>query len=215
MITAYSANTPNGVKVTIALEALGLIRGADYTLKILNLSAGDQKQPDYLAINPNGRIPAIVDHTAAGGDGGGDIRVFESGAVLLYLAEKFGGLLPEDPAARIEAISWTYFQTGGIGPNMGQAGYQKRQGNMAVFERFNSESHRLVSVMETVLSRADYLAGGMFSIADIMNFGWLNRAPAYMDFDLSPYPGVTAWLERIRAREDVQRGLAIFDEGNV
>ena len=210
MITAYSANTPNGVKVTIALEALGLSRGTDYTLKILNLSEGDQKQPDYLAINPNGRIPAIVDHT-----GSGDIRVFESGAVLLYLAEKFGGLLPKDPAARIDAISWTYFQTGGIGPNMGQAGFQKRQGNLAVFERFNTESHRLVSVMESVLSEADYLAGGMFSIADIMNFGWLNRAPSYMDFDLTPYPGVSAWLTRLRAREDVQRGLAIFDQGNV
>ncbi len=206
MITAYSANTPNGVKVTIALEALGLSRGTDYTLKILNLSEGDQKQPDYLAINPNGRIPAIVDHTESG-----NIRVFESGAVLLYLAEKFGGLLPKDPAARIEAISWTYFQTGGIGPNMGQAGYQKRQGNLAVFERFNTESHRLVSVMESVLSEADYLVGGMFSIADIMNFGWLNRAPSYMDFDLTPYPGVTAWLVRLRAREDVQRGLASFD----
>lgn len=206
MITAYTANTPNGVKVTIALEALGLSRGLDYTLKILNLGARDQKQPDYLAINPNGRIPAIVDHTD-----NGDIRVFESGAVLLYLAEKFGGLLPTSPAARIEAIAWTYFQTGGIGPNMGQAGYLKRQGDVAGFERFNTESHRLVGVMEDVLAGGDYLAGGVFSIADIMNFGWLDRAPSYMDFDLDPYPGVRAWLTRIRARDDVQRGLAMFD----
>ena len=206
MITAYTANTPNGVKVTIALEALGLIRGADYELKIFTLSERKHKEPDYLAVNPNGRIPAIVDHTDSG-----DVRVFESGAVLLYLAEKFGGLLPSTPAARIEAISWTYFQTGGIGPNMGQAGYLKRQGDSAGFERFNTESHRLVSVMEGVLSAADYLAGGEFSIADIMNFGWLDRAPSYMDFDLAPYPSVSAWLTRIRAREDVQRGLAVFD----
>ena len=130
---------------------------------------------------------------------------------LLYLAETFGGLLPIEPAARIEAIAWTYFQTGGIGPNMGQAGYLKRQGDMAGFERFNKESHRLVSVMEGVLSGADYLAGDMFSIADIMNFGWLDRAASYMDFDLEPYPGVRAWLTRIRARDDVQRGLAMFD----
>jgi len=170
------------------------------------LSAGEQKQPAFLAVNPNGRIPAIVDHVP-----GGDIRVFESGAVLLYLAEKYGGLLPADSAGRIEAISWTYFQTGGIGPNMGQAGYFKRQSDTVGFERFNTESHRLVGVMESVLREADYLAGGMFSIADIMNFGWLDRAPAYMGFDLTPYPGVSAWLTRIRNRPDVQRGLALFD----
>ena len=206
MITAYTANTPNGVKLTIALESLGLSRGTDYELKILDLSAGEQKQPAFLAVNPNGRIPAIVDKTPAG-----DVRVFESGAVLLWLAEKFGGLLPDNSADRIEAIGWTYFQTGGIGPNMGQAGRAKRQSDAAEFERFNQESHRLVGVMESVLKDADYLAGGMFSIADIMNFGWLDRAPAYMDFDLVPYPGVRAWLARIRNRPDVQRGLALFD----
>jgi len=164
MITAYTANTPNGVKLTIALAELGLERGSDYTLKILKLSDGEQKQSDFLAVNPNGRIPAIVHHTE-----GRDIRVFESGAVLLYLAENYGGLLPTDPAARIEAIAWTYFQTGGIGPNMGQAGYTKRQNETAMFERFNAESHRLVSVMDGALSGQDYLAGE-YSIADIMNF---------------------------------------------
>ena len=207
MITAYTANTPNGVKVPIALEALGLSRGVDYTLKILDLKAREQKETDYLAINPNGRIPAIVDHTPDG-----DIRVFESGAVLLYLAEKFGGLLPTDPAARIEAIAWTYFQTGGIGPNMGQAGYAKRQSDDS-FERFNKESHRLVSVMEGALAKADFLAGD-YSIADIMNFGWLDRAPNYFGFDLSPYPNVQGWLTRIRARPAVKAGLAAFDESN-
>ena len=205
MITAYTANTPNGVKLTIALAELGLERGSDYRLKVLDLKARDQKQPDYLAINPNGRIPAIVDHTPDG-----DIRVFESGAVLLYLAEKFGGLLPTDPAARIEAIAWTYFQTGGIGPNMGQAGYAKRQSDDS-FERFNKESHRLVSVMEGALAKADFLAGD-YSIADIMNFGWLDRAPDYFGFDLTPYPNVEDWLTRIRKRPAVQRGLSAFDE---
>ena len=204
MITAYTANTPNGVKLTIALAELGLERGSDYRLKVLDLKARDQKQPDYLAINPNGRIPAIVDHTPDR-----DIRVFESGAVLLYLAETFGGLLPADPAARIEAIGWTYFQTGGIGPNMGQAGYAKRQSD-ASFERFNKESHRLVSVMEGALAKADYLAGE-YSIADIMNFGWLVRAPDYFGFDLSPYPNVRDWLTRINDRPAVQAGLAAFD----
>lgn len=205
MITAYSANTPNGVKLTIILEELGLERGTDYTLQVLDLSAREQKQPSYLAVNPNGRIPAIVHHKD-----GGDIPVFESGAVLLYLAETFGALLPSDPAARIEAIAWTYFQTGGIGPNMGQAGYAKRQSDTASFERFNAESHRLVSVMEGALAEADYLAGE-YSIADIMNFGWLDRAPDYFGFDLTPYPNVQAWLTRIRARPTVKRGMAAFD----
>ena len=201
MITAYTANTPNGVKVTIALAELGLVRGSDYTLKILNLSKREQKEPSFLNVNPNGRIPAIVHHKD-----GRDIRVFESGAVLLYLAETFGGLLPKDPAARIEAIAWTYFQTGGIGPNMGQAGYSKRQSDDS-FERFNKESHRLVSVMEGALSDKDYLAGE-YSIADIMNFGWLDRAPDYFGFDLAPYPNVQAWLKRINARPAVKAGLA-------
>ena len=201
MITAYTANTPNGVKVTIALAELGLVRGSDYTLKILNLSKREQKEPSFLNINPNGRIPAIVHHKDSR-----DIRVFESGAVLFYLAETFGGLLPKDPAARIEAIAWTYFQTGGIGPNMGQAGYSKRQSDDS-FERFNKESHRLVSVMEVALSDKDYLAGE-YSIADIMNFGWLDRAPDYFGFDLAPYPNVQAWLKRINARPAVKAGLA-------
>ena len=204
MITAYTANTPNGVKLTIALAELGLERGSDYSLKILDLSAREQKEPEFLAVNPNGRIPAIVDHTPDG-----DIRVFESGAVLLYLAEKFDGLLPADPAARIEAISWTYFQTGGIGPNMGQAGYAKRQSDDS-FERFNKESHRLVSVMDRTLAKADFLAGD-YSIADIMNFGWLDRAPNYFGFDLTPYPNVRDWLTRINDRPAVQAGLAAFD----
>ena len=205
MITVYSANTPNGVKLTIALEELGLVRGSDYTFKILDLSAREQKEPEFLAVNPNGRIPAIVHHKD-----GRDIRVFESGAVLLYLAETFGGLLPADPAARIEAIAWTYFQTGGIGPNMGQAGYAKRQEDTASFERFNKESHRLVSVMEGALSDNDYLAGE-YSIADIMNFGWLDRASDYFGFDLTPYPNVRDWLTRINDRPAVQAGLAAFD----
>ena len=205
MITAYTANTPNGVKLAIALEELGLSSGTDYTLKILNLSAREQKEPDYLAVNPNGRIPAIVHHKE-----GRDIRVFESGAVLFYLAETFGALLPDDPAARIEAIAWSYFQTGGIGPNMGQAGYAKRQSDKASFERFNAESHRLVSVMEGALAKADYLAGD-YSIADIMNFGWLNRAPDYFGFDLTPYPNVQDWLTRILSRPAVKRGLAVFN----
>lgn len=207
MIDVYTANTPNGVKVTIALEEMGLRAGEDYNLHMLSLSAGDQKKPDFLKINPNGRIPAIVDRA-----GGKEIRVFESGAVLLYLAEKFGKLLPADPAGRIDAIAWAFFQTGGIGPMMGQAGYFKR--NFPEFEpgfeRFLTESERLVGVMEDALTGRDYLVGDELTIADIMNYGWIDRGPGYFGLDLSQYPQVRAWRDRIAARPGVQRGEAVL-----
>lgn len=205
MIDVYTANTPNGVKITIALEEMGV----PYALKLLDLSAQDQKQPDFLKINPNGRIPAIVDHD---GPDGLPIRVFESGAILLYLAEKFGKLLPKDPAPRIEAIAWTYFQTGGIGPMMGQAGFFQRNFPefKAGFDRFHEESKRLVGVLETALHNNIYLVGNDISIADIMHIGWIDRAPGYFGFDLSPFPAVEAWRQRMLAREGVQRGLSVF-----
>ena len=203
MITLYSANTPNGVKVTIAMEEMG----EPYDLHVLNLGALDQKKPEFLAINPNGRIPAMIDRAD-----GQDIRVFESGAILLYLAEKFGKLLPADPAARIEAIAWTYFQTGGIGPMMGQAGYFKNNFPDFAdgFKRFHDESTRLVGVMESALSDQAFLAGDEFSIADIMHIGWINRGPAYMDLDLSQFPAVTDWRDRLLARAGVKKGLAVL-----
>ena len=203
MIEVYTAHTPNGVKVTIALEEMGV----PYDLHILSLSAKDQKKPDFLAINPNGRIPAIIDND---GPNGKTIRVFESGAILLYLAEKYGKLLPNDPQDRIDAIAWAFFQTGGIGPIMGQAGFFKK--NFPDFQdgfyRFNSESHRLVSVLEGVLKHKNYLAGDDLSIADIMNFGWLDMAPNYFGFDMSPYSAASAWLDRMSSRDGVKKGMA-------
>lgn len=205
MLSVYTANTPNGVKIPIALEEMG----EAYTLEILNLGQQDQKKPEFLKINPNGRIPAIVDYNGPRGE---TIRVFESGAVLLYLAEKFGKLLPQDPAGRIDAIAWAFFQTGGIGPMMGQAGFFKR--NFPAFEpgfeRFNTESQRLVGVMESVLADRPYLVGDNITIADIMHIGWIDRAPEYFGFDLTVFPAVGAWHERMLAREGVQRGLAVF-----
>lgn len=205
MIDVYTANTPNGVKVTIMLEELGV----PYTLHMLNLSAQDQKKPKFLKINPNGRIPAIVDHDAASDT---SIAVFESGAILLYLAEKYGRLLPADPAARIDAIAWTYFQTGGIGPMMGQAGYFKRNfpEMTQAYERFYTESERLVSVMESVLKERSYLAGADYSIADIMHYGWIDRGSGYFALDLAKFPAVTHWLERLSKRAGVQKGQAVL-----
>ncbi len=204
MIDVYTANTPNGVKVTIAMEETG----EAYNLKLLNLSNQDQKKPAFLKINPNGRIPAIVDHDVKGEP----VRVFESGAILLYLAEKFGKLLPSDPAKRIDAIAWAFFQTGGIGPIMGQAGFFKNnfpdfpQG----YERFKSESERLISVLDDSLQQSDYLVGDDVTIADIMQIGWIDRAPGYAGIDLSPFPAVIAWRDRMLARPSVKRGIEVL-----
>lgn len=203
MISLYSANTPNGIKVAIALEELGL----SYRLIKLDLARGEQKQPAFLEINPNGRIPAIVD---AQGPGGLPLSVFESGAILLYLAEKAPGLLPLDPVERLRALEYLFFQVGGIGPIFGQAGWFLRSAAQPMplaIERFCSEALRLTGVLETRLEQQPWLAGSSYSIADIMNFSWL-RSAEYAGVDLSRFPAVTAWLQRIAARPAVQRGLA-------
>lgn len=203
MIELYSANTPNGIKVAIALEELGL----SYRLIKLDLARGEQKQPAFLEINPNGRIPAIVD---AQGPGGLPLSVFESGAILLYLAEKAPGLLPLDPVERLRALEYLFFQVGGIGPIFGQAGWFLRSAAQPMplaIERFCSEALRLTGVLETRLEQQPWLAGSSYSIADIMNFSWL-RSAEYAGVDLSRFPAVTAWLQRIAARPAVQRGLA-------
>jgi GST-like protein len=203
MIELYSANTPNGIKVAIALEELGL----SYRLIKLDLARGEQKQPAFLEINPNGRIPAIVD---AQGPGGLPLSVFESGAILLYLAEKAPGLLPLDPVERLRALEYLFFQVGGIGPIFGQAGWFLRSAAQPMplaIERFCSEALRLTGVLETRLQQQPWLAGSSYSIADIMNFSWL-RSAEYAGVDLSRFPAVTAWLQRIAARPAVQRGLA-------
>ncbi len=203
MIELYSANTPNGIKVAIALEELGL----SYRLIKLDLARGEQKQPAFLEINPNGRISAIVD---AQGPGGLPLSVFESGAILLYLAEKAPGLLPLDPIERLRALEYLFFQVGGIGPIFGQAGWFLRSAAQPMplaIERFCSEALRLTGVLDTRLEQQPWLAGSSYSIADIMNFSWL-RSAEYAGVDLSRFPAVTAWLQRIAARPAVQRGLA-------
>ncbi len=203
MIDVYTADTPNGVKVPIALEELGV----PYRIVRVNLGALEQKQPDFLRINPNGRIPAIVD---ADGPGGVPLSVFESGAILWYLAEKFGGLLPADPVERVRALEYTCFQIGGIGPMFGQAGWFTRSAPEPVafaIERYRKESNRLTAVLEARLKEVPWLAGRSFSVADIMNFGWLD-APHYAGVNLADYPAVSAWRERMLQRPGVQKGLA-------
>lgn len=207
MIDVYTANTPNGIKVPIALEELG----APYRVIRMNLAAKDQKTAAFLQINPNGRIPAIVDRTDPGSE---PISVFESGAILFYLAERFAGLLPAQPLERLRAIEYCFFQVGGIGPMFGQAGWFLRsapqQMPMAI-DRYRNESRRLAEVIESRLRQTPWLAGAEYSIADIMNFCWL-RSAGYAGISLDEMPCTRAWIKMIEERPAVQRGLsAIVD----
>lgn len=198
MITLYSAATPNGHKVSIALEELGL----PYDLQVLDLSKLEQKQPEYLAINPNGRIPAIVDHDA------GDFAVFESGAILIYLAEKTGQLMPQDAKGRSRVLQWLMFQMGGIGPMMGQANVFFRyfpEKIPAAIDRYQGECKRLFGVLDGHLKDREYLAGD-YSIADIANWAWV-RTHHWSGVAVDDFPHLQRWIHRIRARPAVQRGI--------
>ena len=198
MIDLYTAATPNGHKASIALEELGL----PYALKVLDLTAGEQKRPDFLAINPNGRIPAIVDHDADG------FAVFESGAVLIYLAEKTGRLMPTDVKGRSRVLQWLMFQMGGIGPMMGQANVFFRyfpEKIPAVIDRYQGETKRLFRVLDTQLKDHEFLAGD-YSIADIANWAWV-RTHRWSGVDIDDLPHLKRWRDAIRARPAVQRGI--------
>ena len=198
MIDLYTAATPNGHKVSIALEELGL----PYTLKVLDLAQGEQKTPAFLAINPNGRIPAIVDHGADG------LAVFESGAILIYLAEKTGRLMPSDVPGRSRVLQWLMFQMGGVGPMMGQANVFYRyfpEKIQPAIDRYQGESKRLLTVLDGHLQHHEYLAGD-YSIADIANWAWV-RTHRWSGVDVSDLPHLQRWLDAIRQRPAVQRGI--------
>jgi glutathione S-transferase/GST-like protein len=198
MIDLYTAATPNGHKVSIALEELGL----PYSLKVLNLTEGEQRQPDYLKINPNGRIPAIVDHEADG------FAVFESGACLIYLAEKTGQLMPADVKGRSRVLQWLMLQMGGIGPMMGQANVFFRyfpEKIPAAIDRYQGECKRLFRVLDGHLANHEYLAGD-YSIADIANWAWV-RTHRWSGVELDDLPHLKRWRDAIRARPAVQRGI--------
>lgn len=198
MIDLYTAATPNGHKVSIALEEMGL----PYTLKVLDLAKGEQKTLEFLTINPNGRIPAIVDRSAD------DFAVFESGAILVYLAEQTGQLLPAAVKDRSRVMQWLMFQMGGIGPMMGQANVFYRyfpEKIQAAIDRYQGESKRLMRVMDSHLKSHEFLAGD-YSIADIANFAWV-RTHRWSGVDVQDLPHVQRWLDVIRVRPAVQRGL--------
>ena len=198
MIDLYTAATPNGHKVSIALEELAL----PYTLRVLDLMQGEQKQPAFLAINPNGRIPAIVDRDA------GDFAVFESGACLMYLAEKTGQLMPSDAQGRSRVVQWLMFQMGGIGPMMGQANVFYRyfpEKIHAAIDRYQGESKRLFRVLDGHLQHHEYLAGD-YSIADIANYAWV-RTHRWSGVEVDDLPHLQRWMAQIRQRPAVVRGI--------
>jgi len=204
-IEVWTWPTPNGHKVHIALEELGL----PFTVVPVNIGAGEQFRPEFLAITPNHRIPAIVDPE---GPGGQRITLFESGAILLYLAEKTGRLVPSDPAGRYACLQWLMFQMGGVGPMFGQYGhfhaYAPEQIPYAK-ERYAKEVVRLHRVLEKRLSEAEYLAGDAYSIADIATFPWV-RNPARRNIDLAEFPAVKRWHDAIAARPAVMRGVEVL-----
>ncbi|MEO4046628.1 glutathione S-transferase N-terminal domain-containing protein [Pseudomonas sp. CAU 1711] len=197
MIDLYTAATPNGHKVSIALEELGL----PYRLHALSFDKKEQKSPEFLRISPNGRIPAIVDEGFA---------VFESGAILLYLAEKTGRLLPADAKGRSLAIQWLMFQMGGVGPMQGQANVffryfpEKLQG---AIDRYQHETRRLYEVLDRRLGEAEYLAGA-YGIADIATFPWV-RIHDWAGVSVEGLEHLQRWLDAIAARPAVQRGLQV------
>ncbi|NNM51385.1 MAG: glutathione S-transferase [Pseudomonadales bacterium] len=200
MIELYTAATPNGHKVSIALEEMGL----DYQVRSLKLLALEQKQAWFLAINPNGRIPAIVDHEAD------DFAVFESGAILCYLAEKTGMFMPQDTKGRSQVMQWLMFQMGGLGPMQGQANvwfrYMPEQVPVAI-QRYQNETRRLYEVMDNHLANVEFLAGD-YSIADMAAWPWA-RIHDWAGVSIEGLPHLRRWLDTLRDRPAVQRGLAV------
>jgi glutathione S-transferase/GST-like protein len=198
MIELFTAATPNGHKISIALEELSL----PYRLRALDLAAGEQRQDWFLAINPNGRIPAILDHDEGG------FAVFESGAILVYLAEKTGRLLPTDRQGRSRVLQWLMFQMGGVGPMMGQANVFFRyfpEKIQPAIDRYQAESKRLFRVLDRHLASHEFLAGD-YSIADIANWAWV-RTHAWSGVAIDDLPHLSRWVEQIRARPAVQAGI--------
>ena len=211
VLQLYSLPTPNGVKVSIMLEEIGL----GYEPHFVDIGKNESWTPEFLSLNPNGKIPSIVDPN---GPGGRPLGLFESGAILLYLAEKTGKLIPADPALRYETIQWVFFQMAAIGPMFGQVGFfHKFAGrdyeDKRPLNRFRDESRRLVVVLQTRLADRTRIMGDDYTIADVSMLGWVRNLVGFYEarelVGFDDFPAVGAWLERGVARPAVQRGLDI------
>lgn len=209
MINVYSWPTPNGHKVHIMLEECGQKLGRDWQVHPIDIGAGEQFSPEFLRISPNNKIPALVDSE---GPGGRPMALFESGAILIYLAAKFGKLLPKTDRHKFEVLQWLMFQVGGVGPMLGQAHhfrvYAPEKIEYAI-NRYTNEAKRLYGVMNERLKTSPYLGGRSYSIADIAVFPWL-RSWQNQGIDWADYPELKAWFDRIAARPAVQRGVAVL-----
>lgn len=210
-IQLYSLPTPNGIKVAVALEELGLA----YEPHRIDFASNDQKTPEFLSLNPNGKIPAIIDPD---GPGGRPIGLFESGAILLYLAEKTGRLIPSEPAARWEAITWLFFQMGGIGPMFGQFGFFHKFAGREIedkrpYNRYRDETRRLLGVLDQRLADRAFLVGDEWTIADIATFPWVRSLSTGYEAEevlgLGDFPAVADWLDRCLEKPAAQRGLSV------
>jgi GSH-dependent disulfide-bond oxidoreductase len=211
----YSLPTPNGVKVSIMLEETGL----PYEVHLIDFGKGDQRTPEYLSLNPYGKIPAIIDPA---GPGGKPLPLFESGAILLYLAEKTGKLLSADPAARYETLEWLFFQIGAMGPMFGQVGYFHKFAGREIEDkrplyRYRDEVKRILAIIEARLAERTWIMGDDYTIADISMLGWVRNLIGFYDagelVGFAELKHVPAWLERGLARPAVQRGLNIPARG--
>ena len=209
MIDVYSWATPNGHKVHIMLEECGLQLGRDWRVHPINIGAGDQFQPDFLRISPNNKIPALVDSE---GPDGAPISLFESGAILLYLAAKTGKFLPKTDRAKYDVLQWLMFQMGGVGPMLGQAHhfriYAPEKIDYAV-NRYTNEAKRLYGVMDQQLASHRYIAGDEYTIADIAIYPWL-RSWQNQGVVIEEYPHLKRWFDTIAARPAVQRGVQVL-----
>ena len=209
MIDAYTWKTPNGFKLLIALEELGL----EYQPHWVDISKGEQLTPSFLAVNPNNKVPAIVDHD---GPEGHPISVFESAVVLIYLAEKAGKLLPTDPNGRFATLEWTVFNVAGAGPTIGQYQHFLKFAPEKVpyaLDRYGKESHRIFKVLDTRLEQREFLVGDTLTIADIINFTWPQTARTSLGMDLSAYPNLGRWLDALAARPAFIKALAMRPPG--
>jgi GST-like protein len=205
MIDVYTWPTPNGHKVHIMLEEVGLA----YRVHAVNIRNGDQFRPEFLKVSPNNRIPAIVDRQGPDGE---PMSLFESGAILLYLASKSGKLLPVDMAERWGCVQWLMWQMGGLGPMMGQANHFRRYAKDKIeyaIERYTNEANRLTNVLDRRLADFEYIACDEYTIADISIFPWMRGADA-RGVMIEEYPNVKRWFDAINARPAVQRGVQVL-----
>ena len=205
MIDLYFWPTGNGKKITIMLEECGL----EYRIIPINIGKGDQHTPEFLAISPSNKMPAIIDHDAEGGP----ITIFESGAILIYLAEKAGMLLPTETHERFKVLQWLFWQVGGLGPMAGQAHYFLRYAkvkNEEGMRRFRNEVARLYSVLDSQLGKEEYLAGE-YSIADIATWPWVSRHD-WQEQDLNDFPNVKRWFEAVGERPAVAKGYKVGED---